>query len=213
MFAVEAPLTTYKLLLSLVLKFLFNTCLIKTFGFQSSCFWYMLNGNYGVCLQLQDEDLYAVFGTNLDPEMGVEAIRVPRDPQTSIGKGFGFVLFKSKVSYILYGPWMLFKSMRTCASQDPKLYWTLIPKSRTLRFKSCLNVSAFFNLFFTCGSWLDITLNYCTSTLGYAGRGKCSSCQERVESERKEAKSCPHGHSATSATTKSSCHFECSRPC
>jgi hypothetical protein len=83
-----------------------------------------------VCLQLQDEDLYAVFGTNLDPEMSVEAIRVPRDPQTSIGKGFGFVLFKSKVSYILYGPWMLFKSMRTCASQDPKLYWTLIPKKQ-----------------------------------------------------------------------------------
>lgn len=45
---------------------------------------------------VEDEDLYAVFGTNLDPEMGVEAIRVPRDPQTSIGKGFGFVLFKSK---------------------------------------------------------------------------------------------------------------------
>jgi RNA recognition motif-containing protein len=79
---------------------------------------------------VEDEDLYAVFGTNLDPEMSVEAIRVPRDPQTSIGKGFGFVLFKSKVSYILYGPWMLFKSMRTCASQDPKLYWTLIPKKQ-----------------------------------------------------------------------------------
>lgn len=39
LFAAEAPLTSYKLLLSLVLKFLFNTCLIKTFGFQSSCFF------------------------------------------------------------------------------------------------------------------------------------------------------------------------------
>lgn len=45
---------------------------------------------------MQEEDLYTVFA-NDNPELGVEAIRVPRDPKTSIGKGFGFVLFKTKV--------------------------------------------------------------------------------------------------------------------
>lgn len=45
---------------------------------------------------LQEEDLYKAFA-NDNPELGVEAIRVPRDPQTSISKGFAFVLFKTKV--------------------------------------------------------------------------------------------------------------------
>lgn len=45
---------------------------------------------------MQDEDIYAVFA-NDNPELSVEAIRLPRDPKTSIGKGFGFVLFKTKV--------------------------------------------------------------------------------------------------------------------
>lgn len=51
----------------------------------------------------QDEDLYKAFATD-KPEMGVEAIRVPRDPQTSISKGFGFVLFKTKVRISLDMP-------------------------------------------------------------------------------------------------------------
>jgi hypothetical protein len=45
---------------------------------------------------LQEEDLYKVFA-NDNPELSVEAIRVPRDPQSSISKGFGFVLFKTEV--------------------------------------------------------------------------------------------------------------------
>lgn len=45
---------------------------------------------------IQEEDLYKAFATD-NPELDVEAIRVPRDPQTSISKGFAFVLFKTKV--------------------------------------------------------------------------------------------------------------------
>ena len=56
---------------------------------------------------MQEEDLYTVFA-NDNPELGVEAIRVPRDPKTSIGKGFGFVLFKTKV--------MIRKSLRPSVS-------------------------------------------------------------------------------------------------
>lgn len=58
-------------------------------------------------LYVQEEDLYTVFASD-NPELGVEAIRVPRDPKTSIGKGFGFVLFKTKV--------MIKKSLRPSVS-------------------------------------------------------------------------------------------------
>ena len=45
---------------------------------------------------LQKEDLYKDFA-NDNLEVNVKAIRIPRDPQISISKGFGFVLFKTKV--------------------------------------------------------------------------------------------------------------------
>lgn len=45
---------------------------------------------------IQDEELYQVF----TPESNVEAVRVIRDPHTSLGKGFAFVLFKTKVNRI-----------------------------------------------------------------------------------------------------------------
>lgn len=48
-----------------------------------------------VPFDVEEEDLYKAFA-NDNPELSVEAIRVPRDPQTSISKGFGFVLFKTK---------------------------------------------------------------------------------------------------------------------
>ncbi|XP_024401272.1 uncharacterized protein [Physcomitrium patens] len=48
-----------------------------------------------VPFDVEEEDLYKAFATD-NPELDVEAIRVPRDPQTSISKGFAFVLFKTK---------------------------------------------------------------------------------------------------------------------
>ncbi|KAG6542341.1 hypothetical protein Mapa_016267 [Marchantia paleacea] len=44
----------------------------------------------------EDEDLITLFQGNT-PELEVEAVRVVRDPQTSAGKGFGFVCFKTKM--------------------------------------------------------------------------------------------------------------------
>ena len=49
----------------------------------------------------QDEELIALFGdAAVAPELaaGVEAVRVVRDGATNIGKGFAFVLFKTKAS-------------------------------------------------------------------------------------------------------------------
>ncbi|BFI08809.1 nucleolar protein 12 [Marchantia polymorpha subsp. ruderalis] len=44
----------------------------------------------------EDEDLITLFQGNT-PELEVEAVRIVRDPQTSAGKGFGFVCFKTKM--------------------------------------------------------------------------------------------------------------------
>ena len=51
-------------------------------------------------LQPQDEEVIKLFSdTSVAPELqgAVEAVRVVRDPATNIGKGFAFVLFKTKV--------------------------------------------------------------------------------------------------------------------
>lgn len=45
---------------------------------------------------MQDEEVYSVF-QGKTPDLEVEAVRVVRDQQTSIGKGFAFVCFKKKV--------------------------------------------------------------------------------------------------------------------
>ncbi|MCO5588001.1 hypothetical protein L7F22_041955 [Adiantum nelumboides] len=44
---------------------------------------------------VKDEELYQTFGTGKSPEMDIEAVRVVRDPQTSISKGIAYVLFKT----------------------------------------------------------------------------------------------------------------------
>ena len=51
-------------------------------------------------LFLQDEEVITLFSdASVAPELqgAVEAVRVVRDPATNIGKGFAFVLFKTKV--------------------------------------------------------------------------------------------------------------------
>ncbi|KAH9318183.1 hypothetical protein KI387_019952, partial [Taxus chinensis] len=44
---------------------------------------------------VKDEELYQLFAGITSMGSGVEAVRVIRDPQTSMGKGFAYVLFKS----------------------------------------------------------------------------------------------------------------------
>ncbi|RRT33520.1 hypothetical protein B296_00056640 [Ensete ventricosum] len=57
----------------------------------SYTFW----GN--VHFYFQDEELYQLFCGVSEIESNVEAIRVVRDPQTSLGKGIAYVLFKTRV--------------------------------------------------------------------------------------------------------------------
>ncbi|CAM6098278.1 unnamed protein product [Calypogeia fissa] len=45
---------------------------------------------------VEDEEVYSLF-QGKTPDLEVEAVRIVRDPQTSIGKGFAFVCFKKKV--------------------------------------------------------------------------------------------------------------------
>lgn len=54
---------------------------------------------------LQEEELYQLFcGVNqLGPS--IEAIRVIRDPSTSLGKGIAYVLFKTRVRF-MFLPWI-----------------------------------------------------------------------------------------------------------
>eukprot|EP00249_Psilotum_nudum_P021406 c28098_g1_i1 orf=273-2582(+) len=56
-----------------------------------------------VPFDVKDEELYNMFGMGKNPAMEVEAVRVVRDPQTSLCKGIAFVLFKDKASvkYVL----------------------------------------------------------------------------------------------------------------
>lgn len=45
----------------------------------------------------QDEELYQLFCGPSGPQGDVEAIRVVRDPDSSLGKGIAYVLFKTRV--------------------------------------------------------------------------------------------------------------------
>eukprot|EP00250_Pteridium_aquilinum_P015704 c22710_g1_i1 orf=438-2396(-) len=51
---------------------------------------------------VKDEELYQTFGTGKSPEMDIEAVRVVRDPQTSLSKGIAYVLFKTQAGAISY---------------------------------------------------------------------------------------------------------------
>lgn len=48
-------------------------------------------------LYVQDEEIYQLFAGLPNMNSSVEAIRVVRDPGTSMGKGIAYVLFKTKV--------------------------------------------------------------------------------------------------------------------
>lgn len=45
---------------------------------------------------VKDEELYQLFCGSSQSESGVEAVRVIRDPHTSVGKGIAYVLFKTR---------------------------------------------------------------------------------------------------------------------
>ncbi|KAF5735056.1 RNA recognition motif-containing family protein [Tripterygium wilfordii] len=45
---------------------------------------------------VKDEDIYQLFSGNSGMETNIEAIRVIRDPSTSLGKGIAYVLFKTR---------------------------------------------------------------------------------------------------------------------
>ena len=46
---------------------------------------------------LQDEEIYQLFCSIDSLESSIEAVRVIRDPHTSVGKGIAYVLFKTRV--------------------------------------------------------------------------------------------------------------------
>lgn len=49
---------------------------------------------------MQDEEIYQLFSGLANMNSSIEAIRVVRDPGTSLGKGIAYVLFKTKVRSI-----------------------------------------------------------------------------------------------------------------
>lgn len=51
-----------------------------------------------VPFDVKDEELYQVFTSGKTLEMDIEAIRVVRDPKTSLSKGIAFLLFKTKAA-------------------------------------------------------------------------------------------------------------------
>ncbi|KAK3041565.1 hypothetical protein RJ639_000699 [Escallonia herrerae] len=46
---------------------------------------------------VKDEEIYQLFSGIKTPDSGIEAVRVVRDPGTSVGKGIAYVLFKTRV--------------------------------------------------------------------------------------------------------------------
>lgn len=48
-------------------------------------------------LCMQDEEIYQFFSGIKELESNIEAIRVIRDPGTSMGKGIAYILFKTRV--------------------------------------------------------------------------------------------------------------------
>ena len=44
----------------------------------------------------QDEEVIRLFSEEADGKPSVQAVRIVRDPETNIGKGFGYVLFSDK---------------------------------------------------------------------------------------------------------------------
>lgn len=48
---------------------------------------------------LQDEEVYQLFCGIKDMESSIEAFRIIRDPHNNVGKGFAYVLFKTRVRH------------------------------------------------------------------------------------------------------------------
>lgn len=46
---------------------------------------------------LQDEEIYRLFASISNLGSSIEAVRVVRDPHSSLGKGIAYVLFKTRV--------------------------------------------------------------------------------------------------------------------
>lgn len=62
--------------------------------FDSICFGFL---KLSTAFCLQDEELYHLFYSSVESASNVEAVRVVRDPYTSLGKGIAYVLFRSRV--------------------------------------------------------------------------------------------------------------------
>lgn len=67
-----------------------------------------------VVLCLQEEELYQLFCGSDVSASTVEAIRVIRDPHTSLGKGIAYILFKTLVCLTRLYPNSIFFSQILC---------------------------------------------------------------------------------------------------
>ena len=68
----------------------------EVYGILIGCLYNCSVFSFLMDYNIQDEELYQIF----TPELDVEAIRVVRDPHTSLSKGIAFVLFKTKVNRV-----------------------------------------------------------------------------------------------------------------
>lgn len=71
-------------------------------------FYVALNTNVDDWLfSQQDEELYQLFCSMKQLESSVEAVRVIRDRQSGLGKGIAYVLFKTRVCFVLLSMYCL----------------------------------------------------------------------------------------------------------
>ena len=67
------------------------------------------------CFELQDEEVYQLFCEDGEFGRDVEAVRVVRDPSTSLGKGIAYILLKSRVCTVLHVLFSLLHQMQITA--------------------------------------------------------------------------------------------------